>query len=172
MGDSCPRRAHTDPQGSQPHNIRTLTHGHHTCTHSHRHAHTLTHVTPTRAIHPRAHPHPHSPTHTPTGLHTHTSGESERSGSLLHPPPVPPSQAWGGGGPGLRAGPRGGVPRSEASARGPGGAGTLTLGAQPRAPLRPACVWTPGLDDVQASSTHTHGFLGCGGAGGRAGTHR
>ena len=105
-----------------------------------------------------------------TGLHTHTPGESERSGSLLHPPSVPPSQVWGGGGPGLRVRPRGGVPRSEASARGLGGAGTLTFWAQPCALLRPACVWTPRFDDVQASSTHIHGFPGCG-AGGRAGGH-
>lgn len=155
-----PQRLHTHPWASHAH---TLT-GTHTCTQTHtRDTHTChTHAcTPTPSL---------THTHAYRLAHTHTPRESERSGSLLHPPSVPPSQEWGGGGPGLRVGPRGGVPRSEASARGLGGAGTLTFRAQPCALLRPACVWTPRLDDLQASSTQIHGFPGCG-AGGRAGGH-
>lgn len=155
-----PQRLHTHPWASHAH---TLT-GTHTCTQTHtRDTHTChTHAcTPTPSL---------THTHAYRLAHTHTPRESERSGSLLHPPSVPPSQEWGGGGPGLRVGPRGGVPRSEASARGLGGAGTLTFRAQPCALLCPACVWTPRLDDLQASSTQIHGFPGCG-AGGRAGGH-
>lgn len=144
-----PHRSHTHPRSSHAHTLSQA------CTHAHR----LTHVTPTLAY-TRMHTHTLTHTHAYRLAHTHTPGESEHSGEPPAPsihPSVPGVGRRGSWAP-TRALRRG--PQIRGLCEGPRGAGTLTLRAQPRAPLCPVCVWTPGLDDVQACPAHTQGLAG------------